>query len=88
MFSVIVLIILIISLFGVYKVCIYLNEHNKKVNEILLKLFLSCILIFIILILYFGIEGYLYGAKELFCGSSVSDCYEYKFNGFAFNIFN
>ncbi len=88
MFSVIVLIILIISLFGVYKVCIYLNEHNKKVNEILLKLFLSYILIFIILILYFGIEGYLYGAKELFCGSSVSDCYEYKFNGFVFNIFN
>lgn len=88
MFSFIVLIILIISLFGVYKVCIYLNEHNKKVNEILLKLFLSYILIFIILILYFGIEGYLYGAKELFCGSSVSDCYEYKFNGFVFNIFN
>lgn len=88
MFSVIVLIILIISLFGVYKVCIYLNEHNKKVNSILLKLFLSCIFIFIILILYFGIDGYLNGAKGLFCDSSISNCYEYKFNGLLFNIYN
>lgn len=88
MFLIIVLILLILFLFGVYKVCIYLNEHNKKVNDILLKLLLSSIFIFIILILYFGIDGYLYGAEGIFCGSSVSDCYGYKFNGFVFNIYN
>ena len=75
-------------MFGVYKVCIYLNEHNKKFNDMLLKLILSSIFIFIILILYFGIDGYLNGAEEIFCGSSVSDCYKYKFNDFAFNIYN
>lgn len=88
MFLIIVLILLILFLFGVYKVCIYLNEHNKKINDILLKLLLSSIFIFIILILYFGIDGYLNGTEGIFCGSSVSDCYEYKFNGFVFNIYN
>ena len=39
MFSIIVLILLLLITFGVYKICIYLNEHNKKVNSILLKLF-------------------------------------------------
>lgn len=88
MFSIIVLILLLLITFGVYKICIYLNEHNKKVNSILLKLFLSSIFIFIILILYFEIDGYLNGAKGLFCDSSISNCYEYKFNGLLFNIYN
>ena len=82
----IIIFILLIITFGIYKLCVYLNTNisvtKKKTNNIIIKLSLSCLFIFLILLLYNGIDGYLNGKKGIFCEAIyLNDCYDYGIEG-------
>lgn len=87
MFLIVILIFVILITFGIYKLCIYLNNDNnvkkKKLNSIILKSCLSGLFVILILLLYNGIDGYLNGNEGFFCEAiAFGDCYDYGLNGF------
>ena len=90
---IIILVVFLIIVFGLYKLCTYLNKDNtnrkNRMNNVILKAGVVYILIFILLMIIFGLHGYYNGGRNPAC-SSLTDifCYNFDILGFVFNIFN
>lgn len=92
MFFIIIFLLFIISIWGDYKLCIYLNENSnikaKKINNIVSKLYLSGLFIILIILLYNGIDGYLNGNTSFLCETvKIDDCFNYGITAFFERIF-
>lgn len=90
---IIILVVFLIIVFGLYKLCTYLNKDNtnrkNRINNVILKAGVVYILIFILLIIKFGLHGYYNGGRNPACLSFAGTfCYSFGVLGFVFNIFN
>lgn len=88
-----ILVVFLIVVFGIYKLCTYLNKDNNNrknsINNVVLKIGIIYILIFILLMIIFGIHGYYNGGRNPVCFSfGDSFCYSFGILGIIFNIFN
>ena len=90
---IIILVVFFIIVFGIYKLCTYLNKDNisrkNRINNVILKAGVVYILIFILLIIIFGLHGFYNGVRNPICLSLTDTfCYSFGVLGFVFNIFN
>lgn len=87
---IIFMIISVLIIFGIYKLCIFLNtnptEKKENINNLILKIGLSITIIIILFMIKNGLDGYFNGSEGFACMSIIGDCYYYGLDGMSYKI--